>query len=60
MTDQQTSTVTDSEPAIERRRQPDRRSGKDRRGDIRYEHDRRQGHGRRKTDKDPWKDAFHD
>lgn len=45
---------------LNRRAVSDRRSGKDRRGEIRYELDRRKNHGRRSSDKDPWKDSLHD
>lgn len=54
--------ITNEEPPsyTNRRSDSDRRSGKDRRGEIRYELDRRKNHGRRSSDKDPWKDSLHD
>ena len=42
----------------ERRIAQDRRQGHDRRDGIRFEKERRSNHGRRKEDKDPWKESL--
>ena len=45
-------------PQIERRNGLDRRDGKDRRYDVRYEPTRRKNHGRREDDRDLWKESL--
>ncbi len=60
MTDYRSITNEETPSYTNRRSDSDRRSGKDRRGEIRYELDRRKNHGRRSSDKDPWKDSLHD
>lgn len=49
--------LTERSPA-EQRNGKDRRCGTDRRNAVRYEATRRKNHGRRKEDRDPWKDAL--
>lgn len=45
-------------PHTERRNGTDRRCGTDRRNGVRYEACRRKNHGRRKEDKDLWKESL--
>lgn len=57
--DQDQTKQQNSDPEFkERRCGEDRRKGSDRRKSIRYESCRRKNHGRRKEDKDPWKEAL--
>ena len=57
-TDQITKKPEHDELYTEKRSGTDRRKRKDRRDLIRFETCRRKNHGRRKEDKDPWKDAL--
>jgi len=47
-----------NKPHFERRCGEDRRTGGDRRNDVRFEKCRRKNHGRRAEDKDPWKESL--
>lgn len=58
MTDDKTNTLNHHKPFIDKRSGTDRRKYKNRREQIRFEADRRKNHGRRREDKDPWKDAL--
>lgn len=50
--------LSDRSGSENRRHLPDRRCGRDRRGELRFEYDRRNNHGRRRGDKDLWKASF--